>query len=339
MRAWVLSLSGIFLFLPSAYAGHKKPDTAAVQKLLAQGDVLFGQNKFGEAFRLYKRADRLSDHTCVECELDVARVYEMADDFPAALKETDRALKAAGTNTALEIQVHTARGVLLARMADSWNDRKFKEAEAEFRQVLELNPKAAMAKYNLGIVLLRQKRDAEGVAELKAYLADPNVNGNAQTAAEARRLIAEPERAREPFLPDFSVTDLDGQTISNGSLQGKVALLDFWGTWCPPCRNAVPMLLDLKKKYAGKPVEFIGISSDTNRQVWEKFIAKNHMDWPEYLDLSRQLQTLFEIEGFPTFIVVDRQGVMSWRRSGYGVFTEAQLDDAIGKALRKKSGP
>ena len=95
-------------------------------------------------------------------------------------------------------------------------------------------------RFNLGLVLLRMERDDEGVSELREFV---KLVPNAASAAEARRMIADPRRARVSFAPDFAVVSLDGQKLSLESLRGKTVLIDFWGTWCPPCRAATPDLV------------------------------------------------------------------------------------------------
>jgi thiol-disulfide isomerase/thioredoxin len=90
---------------------------------------------------------------------------------------------------------------------------------------------------------------------------------NVATVEETRRVIANPIRARMPFAPKFSFTTHDNQKISNASVRGRVVLLDFWGTWCPPCRDSVPILRDLNKKYAGKAFQLVGVSSDDDEEV------------------------------------------------------------------------
>jgi thiol-disulfide isomerase/thioredoxin len=186
-------------------------------------------------------------------------------------------------------------------------------------------------------VLLKQGRDAEGIAELNAFLASPGADS--ATLAEARRVVANPIRAREPFAPEFSFTTHKNQNVSNAALRGKVVLLDFWGTWCPPCRESVPILRSLNKKYAGKPFQLIGISSDDDEDVWKTFIAAQHMDWSEYIDLSDQVLQAFKVESFPTYIVLDKDGVIRFRQSGLSDSTQGDLEDAINKALKRESDP
>jgi thiol-disulfide isomerase/thioredoxin len=140
------------------------------------------------------------------------------------------------------------RASLLAQMAGKPTDKKLKEAEGELRQALTLDPANALTHLDLGMILLRQERDAEGIPELNTFLASPGATPDA--VAETRLVIANPIRARMPFAPKFSFATHDNQSISNASLRGKVVLLDFWGIWCPPCREYVPILRDLNKKYS-----------------------------------------------------------------------------------------
>src|SRR5215218_1784706 len=94
-----------------------------------------------------------------------------------------------------------------------------------------------------------------------------------------------PRRARENYAPDFSFTSSEGEHIALGDLRGKVVLLDFWGTWCPPCVDSVPELRTLHKCYSNEPwFVLIGISSDNDEEKWQEFTVKNKMIWPQYRD-------------------------------------------------------
>ncbi len=246
-------------------------------------------------------------------------------------------MKAAGDNKSLAIQAHLTRATLLVQMAGRPTDKKLREAEEDIRQALALEPSTAIAHLDLGIVLLKQERDPEGIAELKLYVESPGADPS--SLAEARRIMANPVRARSPFAPDFSFTTEEEQNLSNASLRGKVVLLDFWGTWCPPCRESVPMLRNLNKKYSGKAFELVGISSDDDVDVWKTFIAGQKMNWSEYIDLQRNVLDSFKVDSFPTYVVLDKDGVVRFRQSGIGPTTEGDLEEAIGKALKREPDP
>jgi thiol-disulfide isomerase/thioredoxin len=246
-------------------------------------------------------------------------------------------VKVAGGDKAVAVRAHLLRATLLSQMSGKSTDKKLKEAEDEIRQALALDSSTAIARFNLGFVLLKQERDPEGTAELNAFLSMPGADS--ETVQEARRMVANPLRARAPFAPDFSFTTYQKQDVSNASLRGKVVLVDFWGTWCPPCRESVPALRNLNKKYAGKLFQLVSVSSDDDEDVWKTFIKAERMDWSQYIDLPGEVLHAFKVDSFPTFVVLDKDGVIRFRQSGEGPETEMELEDAINKYLKRESDP
>lgn len=323
-----------FLFCLQAVAQESSDPVA---QALAQGDLYLSKRKYELAFDAYQKADKLSHHTSAAALLKIATIEKKVGAFPQALDDAKKAIKASGDNKTVNIQVLQFRASLLEQMAGKPTDKKLREAEEELRQALALDPGNALTHLDLGMILLRQERDAEGIPELNTFIASPGATPDA--VAETRLVIANPIRARMPFAPKFSFTTHDDQRISNASLRGKVVLLDFWGTWCPPCRESVPILRDLNKKYSGKPFQLVGVSSDDDEEVWKTFIQAQHMDWPDYIDLSDDVQKAFKIDSYPTFIVLDKDGVIRFRQSGVGESTSGELSDAINKALKHESDP
>lgn len=334
MARVILSL---LLALPASLSLAAQESFDPVAQALAQGDLYQSKRKYELALDAYHKADKLSHHSSAASYLKLSLVERKLGDFSSALDDAKRALKVAGDNKTAALQAHLVRATLLAQMAGKPTDKKLKEAEEELRQALALDSTNAIAHLDLGMVLLRQERDAEGIPELNTFVSSPNADS--RSIAEARLVIANPIRARTPFAPHFSFATHENQKISNESLRGKVVLLDFWGTWCPPCRESVPILRDLNKKYAGKPFQLVGISSDNDEDVWRTFIQAQHMDWSEYIDLSDEVLQAFKIESFPTYIVLDKDGVIRLRQSGLGEYTQGELADAINKALKRESDP
>jgi thiol-disulfide isomerase/thioredoxin len=334
MARVILSLLLVLLTsLSVAAQGSSDP----VAQALAQGDLYQSKRKYELALDAYHKADKLSHHSSAASYLKLSLVERKLGDFSSALDDAKRSLKVAGDNKTAALQARLVRATLLTQMAGKPTDKKLKEAEDELRQAVALDSTNAIAHLDLGMVLLRQERDAEGIPELNAFVSSPNADS--RSVAEARLVIANPIRARTPFAPHFSFTTHENQNVSNASLRGKVVLLDFWGTWCPPCRESVPILRDLNKKYAGKSFQLVGISSDNDEDVWKTFIQAQHMDWSEYIDLSDEVLQAFKVESFPTYIVLDKDGVIRFRQSGLGEYTQGELTDAIKKALKRESDP
>jgi thiol-disulfide isomerase/thioredoxin len=331
--AWLFSLA--IAICPVVAVAQSSSDP--IQQALSQGDLYQSKHKYELAQEAYRKADKASHHTSAEAYLKLAAMDRKLGDFSSSLDDTKKALKAAGDNKGLATRARLAHANLLVQTSSKPGDKKLREAEADIREAIALEPSNAVARYNLGYVLLRQEKDPEGIAELNTFLGLPGVNEN--DLAEAQRMIANPIRAREPFAPDFSFTSHQRQLVSNASLRGKVVLMDFWGTWCPPCRESVPTLQNLQKKYAGKGFELVSVSSDDDEDVWRTFIEAQKMNWTEYIDLTGELLERFKIESFPTYIVLDKDGVMRFRQSGLGDATQQELEDAINKALKRQSDP
>ena len=327
----------LFLFLLASLSLAAQESSDPVAQAVSQGDLYSSKRKYELALDAYHKADKLSHHSSAACYLKLASVERKLGDFSSALDDAKKAVKVAGGDQVVAVHAHLLRATLLSQMSGKPTDKKLKEAEDEIRQALALNSANTMARFDLGFVLLKQERDPEGIAELNAFVSLPGADS--ETVAEARKMIANPLRARAPFAPDFFFTTSQNQPVSNASLRGKVVLVDFWGTWCPPCRESVPILRNLNKKYAGKPFQLVSVSSDDDADVWRTFIKAEHMDWPQYIDLPGDVLQAFKVESFPTFVVLDKDGVIRFRQSGEGPTTEGELEDAIGKYLKRESDP
>ncbi len=311
-------------------------DSDALSKAMAQGELFESKHKYDLALEAYHKADKLAHHENANCYLKLAVVERKLGDFSSALDDTKKAIKAAGNDKSTAVKAYTIRAILLVRQSGKPTDKKLREAEEDMRQAIALEPQVALSHFNLGTILMKQEKDADGAAELNQSLATPGLDP--KTAGEARKFIANPIRAREPFAPDFNFVTKENQRINNATLRGKVVLLDFWGTWCPPCRESVPTIKNVKKKFASKGFELVGISSDDDEDVWRTFVEAKQMDWHEYIDLSGDVLQAFNIDSFPTYIVVDKDGVIRYRQSGFGDATEGELEDAIGKAAGARNG-
>jgi len=308
-----------------------------VAQAIADGDLYESKRNYELALDAYRKADKLSHHTSSEALLKIARIEKKDGLLSDAANDAKQAIACAQGDKTTELKARLIRATLLAEMSGKPTDKKLKEAEAELRSAVALQPDLNVTHFNLGVVLLKQERNADGIAELKAFLALPD--GDPSRVTEAKRMIANPIRGRAPFAPDFAFQSHDNQNISNASLRGKVTLIDFWGTWCPPCRESLPILKELRKKYNGKAFQLISINSDDDEDVWKTFIQSQHMDWTEYLDSSGTLQEAFKIDSLPTYIVLDKDGVIRFRQSGLSPATQGDLEEAINKALKRSSDP
>jgi peroxiredoxin len=116
--------------------------------------------------------------------------------------------------------------------------------------------------------------------------------------------------------PDFSARDISGQTVKLSALKGKVVLLDFWATWCPPCRVEVPHLLALQRKFRNRDFVLVSVSLDRDLQAARQFVKDKAMDWVHIIDLEagRQLADLYQVEYIPSTFVIGRSGRIEARQ-------------------------
>jgi thiol-disulfide isomerase/thioredoxin/tetratricopeptide (TPR) repeat protein len=114
----------------------------------------------------------------------------------------------------------------------------------------------------------------------------------------------------KPF-PELVFNDLNGTLINISNLKGKVVLIDFWATWCGPCKREIPGLVELYNQYHNKGFEIIGISLDSDINALKKFLTSNHVIWPQYFDgkgWDNEIASRFGIESIPSTVLLDKEG-------------------------------
>ena len=108
-------------------------------------------------------------------------------------------------------------------------------------------------------------------------------------------------------MPELTVQDLDGRTISTKGLHGKVTLINFWATWCPPCREEIPALIKLQDEYRDQ-LQIIGVSEDEGpAEMVKKFAAEHHMNYPVVMQTDELRRAFPGVFALPTTFVLDRQ--------------------------------
>jgi len=133
----------------------------------------------------------------------------------------------------------------------------------------------------------------------------------------------------EPF--PFSVKDINGKTLSLADYKGKVVLLDFWATWCMPCKVEMPNVIRVHKRFNKQGFEIIGISLDNDRVALDKFIETNGMTWRQIFDgkgWQNGVAEKYRIRAIPATYLIDKQGKIRYRS-----LRGAELEKAVEKLL------
>ena len=109
---------------------------------------------------------------------------------------------------------------------------------------------------------------------------------------------------------ELKVTAVDGSEIDLSKLRGKVVLLDFWATRCPPCVEELPKVLATYNKFHKQGLEIIGISTDESKEIVIKFVKARGIQWPQYLDENREISDRWQIPGLPSMWLIDKKGFL-----------------------------
>ena len=130
---------------------------------------------------------------------------------------------------------------------------------------------------------------------------------------------AAPQQGSRQPAPDFNLKTLDGKTLQLSALRGKVVLLDFWATWCPPCKAEIPHFKELHDQYKAKGLEIIGVALDQDGEAAVRpFAQQNQINYPLSATKAQELaQAYGGVRGIPTTFLIDKQGKIAKKYIGY----------------------
>ncbi len=168
------------------------------------------------------------------------------------------------------------------------------------------------------------------LAELARYehvqTAPLSESNTPQLAAALAKLEADDQHRQQV---DFTLTDLQGKSWTLKDLHGKVVLVNFWATWCPPCRKEMPDLDTLYKKFEDQGLVVLAISDEVAAKV-TPFIAEQKISYPILLDPGRKVNDLFVVQGIPKSFVYDRDGKLV--AQSIDMRTQRQFLEMLGQA-------
>jgi len=156
--------------------------------------------------------------------------------------------------------------------------------------------------------------------------------------AEVKELLAK----GESFAFDFQLTDLDDQPVKLADFKGKVLIVDFWGTWCPPCRMEIPHFVELKNKYGKDGLEIVGLNYERVdaalvKETIKRFAVENSINYRCAVGDPATQQKVPNLEGFPTTLFIDRTGKVRLKVVGYHPM--AKLEAIVSLLLAEPAPP
>lgn len=135
--------------------------------------------------------------------------------------------------------------------------------------------------------------------------------------------------------PDFTLKSRDGKNIRLSDLRGQVVMLNFWASWCGPCRQEMPLLDELYKRYGKAGFVLLGVNVEQDSSLGEKYLKDTPVSFPILWDPSSQVSQAYHVDAMPSTVMIDRDGNMRYLHRGYKPGYEKQYKKQIKELIRE----
>ena len=136
--------------------------------------------------------------------------------------------------------------------------------------------------------------------------------------------------------PDFTLKNNSGKNIKLSELRGQVVLLNFWATWCGPCRQEMPLLGKIHEKYKGIGFTVLAVNVEEDSKPAISMINKTNIKLPVLFDNENKVSKLYKVSAMPTTVIIDRDGNMRYLHEGYKPGDEEKYKEWVKKLLQEK---
>ena len=224
-----------------------------------------------------------------------------------ALEQARLADPASTEDERFDVRMHQVMRPFL-RQSDVNKDAALADLEKSARVLQKEFPKRPEV-LEILLTLAQAHLENNNVDKCRALAKEVVEGATAEMKENAAGLLRKLDRLGQPLKLQF--TSLLGDDVDLQKLHGKVVLLDFWATWCGPCRAALPDVLDTYHKYHPKGFEIIGISLDQQKEALQAFVAEQKMTWPQYFDgrgWGNKFAREFDVMSIPEMWLIDKKG-------------------------------
>jgi thiol-disulfide isomerase/thioredoxin len=137
--------------------------------------------------------------------------------------------------------------------------------------------------------------------------------------------------------PAFSLPARGGGQVALADLRGQVVLINFWATWCGPCRKEMPLLEQISKKYQPLGFRMVAINVEEDGQLFDVFLREVPVTFPILLDPANGVSKLYKVSAMPSTVIVDRKGKIRYVHQGYKPGDESKYQDVIRSLIRERA--
>jgi thiol-disulfide isomerase/thioredoxin len=321
-------------FAASAAVADEKPKDEPTndkaQKTYKEAIELLKMRRTGAALDAFKKADKQDSGHCFGCQKQMISFGTQFGEWKTAELGAEEMIAEAHDPQTIAISHYQMASVLMAEGFGAHKQESFKRAHDEIVAALAAFSNFPDALYLDGRALAQLHQDEAAKARFEQFAKTrPEKNVDRQ---RAERFIGNIELARARMAPQFDVTTIDGQNLSMDELQGKVVLIDFWATWCGPCREALPHIHSIADKFRGEPLIVLSVNLDTDEKKARDFVAEHHMTWPQYLDggFGGSMAKSFGVHEIPHTFTVDADGIVQDEKIG-----DASIEGKLKKLLAR----
>ena len=138
-----------------------------------------------------------------------------------------------------------------------------------------------------------------------------------------------------PAAPEFTLASRDGSQLSLAALRGQVVMINFWASWCGPCRQEFPALDAVYRKYQPMGFTLVGINVESEKSDAERFLGTQSVTFPILFDPDNKVSGSYGVSAMPTTVLIDRKGRVRWQHRAYKPGDEAEYIEQVRAALRE----
>ena len=334
--AYACLIAPFLLMSAGAQENETGPTNEKAQKTFKEAWKHLDKHDLQSALDSFKKADKQDGGQCMACQKQMVKYGLDLGDWKTAELGAEELIASAKNDREIALAHYDLAQVLMNEGLQKHKEEYFTRTHEECLKAMPASVRFPDAVLLDGKALAQLHQDSAATERFGQYL--KMERGDDPMRQRVARYAARPELARARMAPPFTVTTTDGKVLAMDDLQGKVVLLDFWATWCAPCREEMPHIRNVAKKFQGQPLVVLSVSLDDDEEKWKAYITKNEMTWPQYRDggFKGPVAKMFGVTAIPHTFTIDTDGVLQEEHVG-DASIEGKLKKLLAEAHEKQN--